>query len=441
MTPRRFDLGGVGSSPGWTTVNLNAPADWQRDIVDLDALIPEDESVEAFRLHHTLEHIPITAYRLYLHQLHRKLRPGGWVEIVLTDAGEVIRQWVRGELSFRSMRSTLFPPADRIRNNPLNFHQNMWSAAELTRDLQTVGFDVETFDAGAWGLDTTDEFFPGDLRADWGKPIRNLGLRAIKRSRVQRIPNQFHFVFGMRPDFGGRPFSLVHYLAVQSAIEVNRPDRVRFWYVHEPSGEWWERTKPLVELCRISEVVDYDGIPLDHYAHRADVVRLRILIEHGGIYLDLDTICVRPFTDLLRYPAVVGYESNAILCNAVILAEPGSEFLRQCLSAFRLFRPGMWGEICNGEMTRIAHENPALVHTVGQRAFHWPDYGADGYRLMHLECGSEFPEAYCHHLWEHDTWNRGLKDLSIAELRRGSSNYARIAQRFLREADHSPDAT
>lgn len=29
------------------------------------------------------------------------------------------------------------------------------------------------------------------------------------------IPNSFHFIFGLRPDFGGMPFSLVHYVCIR----------------------------------------------------------------------------------------------------------------------------------------------------------------------------------------------------------------------------------
>ncbi len=58
------------------------------------------------------------------------------------------------------------------------------------------------------------------------------------------IPNVIHFCFGLSQDHGGKPFSLVHYLAVRSAVEVNRPDAVRFYYCYEPSGEWWERARP-----------------------------------------------------------------------------------------------------------------------------------------------------------------------------------------------------
>ena len=44
------------------------------------------------------------------------------------------------------------------------------------------------------------------------------------------IPNIFHFVFGMAPDFGGKPFSLVHYLSVKSALTLNQPELVNGRY-------------------------------------------------------------------------------------------------------------------------------------------------------------------------------------------------------------------
>jgi hypothetical protein len=94
----------------------------------------------------------------------------------------VIRDYVAGRLSFRSMRSTLFTPEDRLRDNPLQQHVNMWSARELARDFEAVGFETATFDAGTWTYDMSDRFAPDDTRRDHGKPIRNLGVRAVRRS-------------------------------------------------------------------------------------------------------------------------------------------------------------------------------------------------------------------------------------------------------------------
>lgn len=180
--PLRYDLGGVYPRDGYTTVNLVSGADVRCNILDLDLLHPRDGEVDEFLLVHTLEHVPATAYAQFLHDLKRKLRIGGAVVVVQTDAEAVIRDYAAGKLSFRSMRSTLFTPEDRLRENPLHLHVNMWSARELARDFEAVGFEATTFDAGTWGFDMTDRFAPNEMRHDHGKPIRNLGVRAVRRA-------------------------------------------------------------------------------------------------------------------------------------------------------------------------------------------------------------------------------------------------------------------
>lgn len=59
------------------------------------------------------------------------------------------------------------------------------------------------------------------------------------------IPNIIHFVFGLSPDFGGRSFSLIHYLAVKAAYECNKPEIIYLHYAHEPSGEGWDKAPPM----------------------------------------------------------------------------------------------------------------------------------------------------------------------------------------------------
>ena len=65
------------------------------------------------------------------------------------------------------------------------------------------------------------------------------------------IPNIFHFCFIIEKDSNSMPFSLVHYLAIKSANDVNKPEIINFYYNHEPKGEWWERSKELVNLIKV----------------------------------------------------------------------------------------------------------------------------------------------------------------------------------------------
>src|SRR5687767_12052334 len=76
-------------------------------------------------------------------------------------------------------------------------------------------------------------------------PGGNIGRRdepsSPAGSRLDMIPNRIHFIFGLHPDFGGKPFSFVHYLAIASAAAVNSPSEIILHHAHEPAGEWWER--------------------------------------------------------------------------------------------------------------------------------------------------------------------------------------------------------
>jgi hypothetical protein len=175
----KFDLGGVGRDGPYRTVNLVGECDVLLDFLDLDALVPDGQA-DAFRLIHTLEHVPAVRFDTFLRHLRRKLRAGGSVEVVQTDAEGVIRLWHAGILSWRAMKTTIFPPVDRIAVNPLMEHRGMWSAADMAAEFAARGFAASTFDAGHWPFDLVDNL---DLRAFdpyQGVPIPNLGVVAVR---------------------------------------------------------------------------------------------------------------------------------------------------------------------------------------------------------------------------------------------------------------------
>src|SRR5262249_46921154 len=58
---------------------------------------------------------------------------------------------------------------------------------------------------------------------------------------MSRIPRLFRFVFGLREQ--REPFHLVFYLCLASCRAVARPERMYFYYHHEPWGRYWELAK------------------------------------------------------------------------------------------------------------------------------------------------------------------------------------------------------
>lgn len=278
------------------------------------------------------------------------------------------------------------------------------------------------------------------------------------------VPNIFHFIFGMAPDFGGKPFSLAHYLSVKSAVELNQPSAAIFHYQYEPSGEWWEKAKPLLTLNPITAPEHILGNTLHHVAHKADIVRLRALQKTGGIYLDLDTISVKPMTGLLNCSFAIGQElkpayvpknfrqrikhslrstlgltkknteQSTGLCNAVLLSEPNSFFVSKWLDAYHNFRSQgrdkYWNEHSVLVPQQLAEQYPEHITRLSPYAFHYPLYDKAGLASM-FEKVTAFPEAYLHHVWESFSWNDYLSKLTPERIQKEDTTYNLIARRYL----------
>ena len=114
-------------------------------------------------------------------------------------------------------------------------------------------------------------------------------------SSAALVPNVAHFVFGL----DDRPANLnyAYFLNVVSAALVLQPDKIMMHYATPPDGLWWKELQPLLHLVKydLESTKQRFGIPLRHYAHRADVIRLEALLEHGGVYLDMDSLVLKDF--------------------------------------------------------------------------------------------------------------------------------------------------
>lgn len=244
-----------------------------------------------------------------------------------------------------------------------------------------------------------------------------------------QIPSDYHFIFGLT--LADKPFGLTHYLAIASCAEVNQPRRINLHYKYEPSGIWWQRARPYLNLLEVEPPAEIFGNPLANPAHMADVLRLQILIEHGGIYLDTDVLSIRPFAPLQEFRVVLGEELGVGLCNAVILARRSEDFLRRWLAAYRSFQPGEWNRHSVKLPRELADASPGEVHVVDHRKFYWPMYWKEDLEAFFLRPGSSFcSDSYCVHLWESLTWQR-LRHLTTDQVRALDSEFGALARRHL----------
>ena len=301
-----------------------------------------------------------------------------------------------------------------------------------------------------------------------------------------KIPNNIHIIYGLAEDFGWgeyehfvsevgkhmkRPaadsFNIMRYLAIKSAYEVNKPDNIFFYYCYEPHGEWWERAKKYITPIKVEAPKEIFGNPIKSYAHQADVIRLQLLIEEGGIYLDSDTLCLKPLTPLLEDGGfVMGQEGNeAKLCNAVMLSEKGSEFAKEWLSRYVDFDDDNWAGHSIELPYRLSKEYPNLIRVMNNKAFTWPLYHSEHLRWFYrngvsyvpcdysdgvvstmggtLKTDEDCSESYVIHLWAgKSVTNEFVKDfpdnpmedwMTVDNIRNIDTPFNKLARRFLED--------
>lgn len=206
-------------------------------------------------------------------------------------------------------------------------------------------------------------------------------------------------------------------------------------------GEWGKKAARLAEITPIRPPENLFGRPVTHYAHRADVARLAILNAGGGVYADLDTIFMSPLPPaLFRQPFVMGRQGADGLCNALMLAAPGSAFGRAWMAAHAEHFTGGGPETpgwCVHSVqlpNSLARRMPEAIHVEPQRSFFKHLYDPAGLAALFEHNDEDLEGVYSLHLWQTLSRERlaALTPGSIREAaRRRQSTYAVLAAAYL----------
>ncbi|MBF0547899.1 MAG: glycosyltransferase [Candidatus Riflebacteria bacterium] len=276
---------------------------------------------------------------------------------------------------------------------------------------------------------------------------------------MSEAPNQYLFIYGLKPQT--ETFHICHYLCIESCFQVNYPDRILFFYQHEPYGHYWELAKRRLTLVKVNPdpalaQYDYGWRHRDcqpyRYAHISDFIRLDALLANGGVYADIDTIFVNPLPEALRKkPFVLGREDPVrcqesglmlpSLCNALIISPPGAEFGRRWLQEMPKAFNGSWSNHSTLLPQRLSEEIPHAIHIEPSRSFYPYMWTREGIRAMLQERKLETDGIYSMHLWSHLWWSEQRRDFSdfhnglLTErlIRDVDTTYNLIARRFLPE--------
>ncbi|KAI9353025.1 nucleotide-diphospho-sugar transferase [Zopfochytrium polystomum] len=310
-------------------------------------------------------------------------------------------------------KAKIYNKDDNITNVPIE-HRNLGGNECEGDDDLYIKYEMEH-------LDFTQESLRDTCTAD-----------IIDRNRFQ-VPKIVHFVFGMKPDFGGFPFQFFNYMAIKMAHDAIKPDKIMLHYKYEPYGPYWDRVKRLVELVEIEKVPDQIfGNPVNDVAHKADVVRMQVMMKYGGIYLDSDVFAYRSFDPLLHHPMVMGKEVDYGLCNAIMISAPNSTFIRAWYESYRTFDDSSWNDHSVSMPIKLAKKMPKEICALPRTHMFYPTYESNHIKFIHEEDEYIFDNGYqyAYHAWNHVA-RAYLKDLSPTTIRTTNTSFTRLLRKFL----------
>jgi mannosyltransferase OCH1-like enzyme len=140
---------------------------------------------------------------------------------------------------------------------------------------------------------------------------------------------------------------------------------------------------------------------------RSDIVRLELLYEYGGVWVDTDFECLRAIDPLLEgVDCFAAWVTDEWLNNAIMGAEPGHPFIGRLIDGLPESLAAYAGEaprVVSGPqyLTRTWREAPDGLTLFAKELFY-------PYLWSELDRASEsFPNAYAVHHWANRRRERG----------------------------------
>lgn len=216
----------------------------------------------------------------------------------------------------------------------------------------------------------------------------------------------------------------------------------------EPRGSpWFEAARPLLELRSFRPAGMCNGRRVSNPAHVADFQRLRALSEHGGVYLDLDAIALRPWGPLLEPPSgstaplILGRQITGEVIVGTMAAAAHHPWVRELHSCMCDAYDGSWMRHSIGVLTSFFEERArleGLSHTIHDNAtfapLSWSH--ADRRHWIHgpSEAGWDLNRTYAFHLYTSNSRRMILDAVDAHYLRAERGTQRTILRQVLRVA-------
>jgi hypothetical protein len=172
---------------------------------------------------------------------------------------------------------------------------------------------------------------------DTTKTFTEYNLEQLYPKNNNIIPKLIHLIC-----IGNMKFLNFHYNCIIS-MKNAMPEYKIIVYTDSPpiDNSFWNSLleNNIINLEHIKVDDCFDGFNLKHNQYKADVLRLNILYEKGGVYLDLDMLIIKNFENIINsgkdlYISKENKEGTGLI-NSFIASKPNNGFIKLWLESFK----------------------------------------------------------------------------------------------------------
>ncbi|XP_075229355.1 uncharacterized protein LOC142329001 [Lycorma delicatula] len=188
------------------------------------------------------------------------------------------------------------------------------------------------------------------------------------------VPNVIHFI---RMSEWTQNISFIDAIVILAAFKNQKPDKI---YLHTDNdnftGPNWEKillTPGLKDILIVryielpETIFDQEFTNDGHYLfHSSDILRIQILLEFGGIFLDNDSYIVRSLDRYRSFEMALAWDENNYFGTQILIAHKNARLLKFWYESYRNnYEPDRWywnaGEL---PTMSILWARPEFVHRV-----------------------------------------------------------------------------
>ena len=126
-----------------------------------------------------------------------------------------------------------------------------------------------------------------------------------------KIINNFHLLYESTIN---NDIETYIYLSILSIIKINNPHIIYFYYYNIPNGNLWNKIKDKLTLKKIDIPKIYENNIDVFFKKYRYIIIYKELIENGGVYINLNTLSIRPIKELLQNSFIKSNNNEIIAC-------------------------------------------------------------------------------------------------------------------------------